>query len=84
MHIFGSWTARYAGEIGSAPNDVDVLVIGDPDRDEVYEAADRAERRLHRPVQVTFRSADEWANRDDPFIATVRSRPLVALDLGAG
>ena len=84
VHIFGSWAARYSGEIGSAPNDVDVLVIGDPDRDEVYEAADRAERRLHRPVQVTFRSAEEWANRDDPFIATVRNRPLVSLDLGAG
>lgn len=82
-HIFGSWAARYSGEVGSAPNDVDVLVIGDPDRDEVYEAAERAERRLHRPVQVTFRSADEWDNRDDPFIATVRSRPLVPLDLGA-
>ena len=78
-HIFGSWAARYSGEVGSAPNDVDVLVIGDPDRAEVYDAAERAERRLHRPVQVTFRSAEEWANRDDPFIATVRSRPLVSL-----
>lgn len=83
-HIFGSWAARYSGEVGSAPNDVDVLVIGDPDRDEVYDAAERAERRLHRPVQVTFRSPDEWANHDDPFIATIRSRPLVPLDLGAG
>jgi hypothetical protein len=83
-HIFGSWAARYAGEAGTAPNDVDVVVIGDPDRDEVYEAAERAERRLHRPVQVTFRSVDEWANDEDPFIATIRSRPLVALDIGGG
>lgn len=83
-HIFGSWAARYSGEVGSAPNDIDVLVIGDPDREEVHEAAERAERRLHRPVQVTFRSADEWANHDDPFIATILSRPLVPLDLGAG
>jgi predicted nucleotidyltransferase len=81
--IFGSWAARYSGETGAAPHDVDVLVIGDPDRDLVYEAAERAERRLHRPVQVTFRTADEWANHDDPFIATIRSRPLVPLDLGA-
>ena len=83
-HIFGSWAARYSGEVGAAPNDVDVLVIGNPERDEIYGAAERAERRLHRPVQVTFRTAAEWANHDDPFIATIRSRPLVPLDLGAG
>ncbi|HZQ78452.1 MAG TPA: ArsR family transcriptional regulator [Acidimicrobiia bacterium] len=81
-YLFGSWAARYSGEAGAAPNDVDVLVIGEADRDAVYDAADRAERRLHRPVQITFRSADEWADSQEPFIATVRSRPLVRLELG--
>jgi predicted nucleotidyltransferase len=81
-YLFGSWAARYSGEAGAAPNDVDVLVIGEPDRDAVYDAADRAERRLHRPVQITFRSAEEWANSEEPFIATTRSRPLVPLELG--
>jgi hypothetical protein len=32
-----------------------VLVIGEPDRDVVYGAADQAEHRLGMPVQVTFR-----------------------------
>lgn len=81
-YLFGSWAARYCGEAGAAPNDVDVLVVGDPDRGQVYDAAERAERRLHRPVQITFRTRDEWANEDDPFISTVRSRPLVRLDVG--
>lgn len=27
--IYGSWAARYAGTARPAPNDVDVLVIGD-------------------------------------------------------
>jgi predicted nucleotidyltransferase len=30
--IFGSWAARAAGEAGPSPVDVDLLVIGRPDR----------------------------------------------------
>lgn len=29
-YLFGSWAARYEGEPGRAPADIDVLVIGDP------------------------------------------------------
>lgn len=29
--LFGSWAARYAGQAGPAPADIDVLVIGQPD-----------------------------------------------------
>ena len=32
-YIFGSWAARYAGQQGRPPADIDVLVIGAPDRD---------------------------------------------------
>lgn len=81
-YLFGSWAARYSGELGAAPNDVDVLVVGDPDRGQVYDAAERAERRLRRPVQVTFRTAEEWTDVKDRFVSTVRSRPLVRLDVG--
>ena len=38
-YVSGSWAARYSGEAGAAPNDVDILVVGDPDRNDVYEAA---------------------------------------------
>src|SRR5262249_15710091 len=31
--IFGSWAARYRGEPGQASSDVDLLVVGTPDRD---------------------------------------------------
>lgn len=50
--LFGSWAARYLGEAGRAPNDIDVLVIGRADRDEVDDAAARAERRICLPVQA--------------------------------
>jgi predicted nucleotidyltransferase len=77
VHLFGSWAARYQGQPGSAPNDIDVLVVGHPDRNKVYEAAEAAEQRLGMPVQVVFRTAEQWADQSDSFIAEVRSRPIV-------
>ena len=77
--VFGSWAARYLGQPGRAPNDIDVLVIGTPDRDEVDDAAERAERAIGLPVQATVRSRDQWTEARDSFIQEVRSRPLVVV-----
>jgi DNA-binding transcriptional ArsR family regulator len=74
--IYGSWAARYAGEPGPPPNDLDVLVIGGPDRTLVYEAADRIERRLDLPVGPTVCSRRRWAQANDALIQQVRSSPL--------
>ena len=48
--IFGSWAARYHGYPGKPPHDIDVLVVGRPSRDDVYDAADRAQQRLGSPL----------------------------------
>lgn len=77
--LFGSWAARYLGRAGRAPNDVDVLVLGSPDRDNVDEAADRAERAIGLPVQATIRTLAQWGDLSDSFIKEVKSRPLVAV-----
>jgi predicted nucleotidyltransferase len=77
--LFGSWAARYAGQPGRAPADIDVLVIGDPDRDELDEAASRASSRLGREVNVTIRSARWWRGGGDGFHAEVTGRPLVSV-----
>jgi hypothetical protein len=82
LFIFGSWAARYAGQAGPVPGDVDVLVVGAVDRDEVYDAADRAARRLHREVNPTVVSSRRWTTASesaDPFVREVRDRPLVHL-----
>lgn len=71
--IFGSWAARYAGEPGGAPNDIDVLVLGEPDRDDVHAAARRAERRIGLPVNTTIRRSADWATADDSFARQVKS-----------
>jgi predicted nucleotidyltransferase len=75
--LFGSWAARYAGQPGRAPADIDVLIIGDPDRDELDEAAQRAGTRLAREVNVTVRSPRWWREGGDGFHAEVTCRPLV-------
>ncbi|TDD66356.1 ArsR family transcriptional regulator [Jiangella aurantiaca] len=77
--LFGSWAARYHGEPGPPPADIDVLVIGDHvDRAALYEAAERAERRLQRPVNPVLRKSSTWAQRDgDPLLNEIVRRPYV-------
>jgi len=74
-YLFGSWAARYAGEEGRPPADLDVLVIGMPDRDALDDAAQRAGARLAREVNVTIRSADWWRAGDDGFHSEITKRP---------
>jgi hypothetical protein len=77
LYLYGSWAARHAGTPGAAPADVDVLVIGHVDRDDVYAAARRAERRLGREVNTTIRTPEAWEQGDDAFTTTLKSSPLV-------
>ena len=42
-YIYGSWAARYRGEPGTEPRDVDVLVVGDADEDDLDDVARAAE-----------------------------------------
>jgi len=81
-YIYGSWAARYAGETGKrAVGDIDVLVLGQPDRDELYGALAEAERRLGRPVQATVRGSDWLASGSGAFHQTITSRPMLKLAL---
>jgi predicted nucleotidyltransferase len=80
-YIFGSWAARYTGQPGRAPADIDVLVIGSPDRDDLDDAAQRATTRLAREVNVAIRSTTWWHDGTDGFHAEITARPMVPLPL---
>lgn len=86
--IFGSWAARYHGEQGHAPSDVDLLVVGNPDRDDLHDATQAAARRLNRPVNPVVISRKRWHSAEDGFIRELRSRPRVPVvpfaDMDAG
>ena len=82
-YIYGSWAARYLGEPGPVPHDVDVLVIGSADEDDLFEIAREAEARLGREVNLSTISPQYWETPDpaDTFMRHVRERPLVRLEL---
>jgi hypothetical protein len=63
------------------PGDVDVLVVGTIDPDDLDEIAHVAQDRLGRPVDIRRIRPAAWASPDpaDPFLASVRERPLVQL-----
>ena len=77
--IFGSWAARYHGTPGPAPNDIDLIVIGEPDLDEIYAACRRAEAEIHLDVNPVVRTKSEWRHRDSGFLADVRKGPTVSV-----
>lgn len=79
--IYGSWAARFEGEAGPQPNDIDVMVIGTPDVTAVRAAADEATRMIGRDVNVSVMTAREWARPSTGFVRHVKEGPLVELDL---
>ncbi|NAS24969.1 HTH domain-containing protein [Herbidospora sp. NEAU-GS84] len=77
--IFGSWAARQNGVPGPPPNDVDVLIVGDTDRQAVYAAADRSQERLGMPVNPVLASPKRWDQTSDALIRQIRSGPVITL-----
>ncbi len=60
------------------PHDIDVMVLGTPDVDEVYEACTRVESAVHRPVNPTILTQEELV-ASSAFLDNVRSGPAVAV-----
>jgi hypothetical protein len=75
--IFGSWAARYQQQPGKPPNDLDVLVVGRSRREDVYDAADRAQQRLGLPVNPVIRTPEAWRTESDPLVRQIRSSSFV-------
>lgn len=77
--IFGSWAARYAGEAGQLPHDIDVLVVGKVDRADLYEAADRAQARLGIEVNALVRSVRQWDDPADALVNQIKASAHIAV-----
>lgn len=81
--VVGSWAGRRAGQPGPPPRDIDVLVVGNLSRADLLDVADAAQQQLHTKVNIRTITPEEWAAKDQPFLMTVASRPLIAL-IGPG
>lgn len=75
--VFGSWAARFRGEPGPGPADIDLLVVGAPDRDDLHDATQEASRRLNRAVNPVIISERRWNSSQEGFLVELRSRPRV-------
>jgi predicted nucleotidyltransferase len=76
--IFGSWAAGRIG-VGS---DIDLVVVGDPDRDRLLEAIREVETTAGREIDVKVYGRDELRRRradGSPFVKAMLDGPLVPL-----
>ena len=60
--------------------DIDVLILGKPDRDQLFSALGAAEKRLGRSVEAALRDADWMGSGTGPFHETL-TRPMLRIPL---
>ncbi len=74
--IFGSWAARYEDRPGPPPHDIDVLVVGTAGELAVFDAADRAQRRIGIEVNPVRATPAQWADPGDwTLLIEIKNRP---------
>lgn len=76
VFIFGSWAHRALGSRGTAPEDIDVLVVGQPDIRKVYAACTSVGKQLGWSVNPTTMSNEEW-QAETPFLKNVRKGGVI-------
>jgi hypothetical protein len=70
-------SARCKSVPGAVPNDIDVLVVGEVPRRDIYQAAERAEQWLGLPVNPVLSSQERWLAAADPLVQQVKTAPIV-------
>jgi hypothetical protein len=83
VFLHGSFAARILGDAGPAPHDIDVMVLGEPDVDAVYEACTRVEAAVHRPVNPTILTSEGFA-ASSGFLGRVRAGAALAVVAPSG
>lgn len=80
--VFGSWAARYTGEPGPPPRDIDVLVVGEASLRSVRRACRHLERDLRVEVNPVVVTPAAWSStKPEPFVAQLKSQALVPVPL---
>jgi predicted nucleotidyltransferase/biotin operon repressor len=75
--IYGSWASRHAGDRGEAPGDIDLLVMGKPDRRKLARLCREASEELGFEVSPTVLSTEDWESDASGFIRSIKKQPLV-------
>jgi DNA-binding transcriptional ArsR family regulator len=80
--IYGSWAARYHGRPGQPPNDIDLLVVGRPERRALGRAVRKLSSDLGLEVEPHIVSVEDFENERSGFLRTIKAEPVVDLELG--
>ena len=81
--IYGSWAARYYSQPGAAPNDIDVLVVGTPQRRSLARVANELSGQLGLEVDPHVVLPADYERGASGFLRTVKQSLLIELDLRA-
>lgn len=79
--VFGSWAQRMLGEPGPPPTDIDLLVVGKPDRRALSKACLLAGGELGREVNPVILTPEDWNVGATGFIRSVRAGSLIPVEL---
>ena len=80
--VFGSWAARYSGEPGPYPRDVDVVVVGEATLRSVRRACRELEHDLRIEINPIVITGAAWESRDpEPLVAQMKQQPLIPIPL---
>jgi DNA-binding Lrp family transcriptional regulator len=77
--IYGSWASRYVGDRGEAPGDIDLLILGKPDRRKLARLCREAGKELGFEVNPTVLSQEDWESDATGFIRSIKEQALVPL-----
>ena len=79
--IYGSWAARFHGQPGPPPNDIDVLVVGGPQRRLLARCVRELSEQLGLEIDPHVVSPSDYERGASGFLRTIKKGPLVELDL---
>jgi predicted nucleotidyltransferase len=82
--IYGSWAARYQNQPGPPPNDLDVLVVGNPQRRALARTTRELSEELGLEVDPHVVSLADYEEGTTGFLRTIKQGPVIELDLEAG
>ena len=83
-YIVGSWAARYLGEPGPAPHDLDLVVIASAvDPVDVDIAVEPLGETFGLPINSVVVSPADWSAEAYGYIREVKTRPMVPILVGA-
>lgn len=77
--IYGSWAARYMGQPGEPPADIDLLVVGTPDRRRLARLCREASEGLGLEVRPSVVPEKDWDSGATGFIRSLKTQPLIPL-----